>query len=71
MNNGLSGIEEDGKGKKLSSVEVQDKSRSGGCSFCWFVLKLYPDLERMTSRDSALFAEHLKKTHGLREGIQP
>ena len=72
MSNGLSGIEEGGKDKEPSSVEVLDRSRSGsGCSFCWFVIKVYPNLGRMSSRDAVLFTEHLKKAHGLRDEILP
>ena len=72
MNSGLSGIEEGGKDKKQSTVGVRAKAQSGStCSFCWFVLKLHPNPERMTSRDAALYTEHLKKSHGLKDEIQP
>ncbi len=56
--------------KKGASVDVQAKEQSGtDCPFCWFVLTVYPSLKGMAGRDSATFREHLKKAHGLREGI--
>ena len=44
---------------------------STSCSFCWFVLKLYPTLRGMTDRDAATFKAHLEKAHGLRNEIEP
>jgi hypothetical protein len=71
VNNSQSGIEDGGRNKKLSSVHIHAGAPpDGSCAFCWFVLKLYPDLGRITSRDSSLFREHLKKAHGWTEEIQ-
>ena len=45
-------------------------SRPGrSCSFCWFVLSVYPDLVGLAWRDEATFKEHLKESHGLAESI--
>jgi hypothetical protein len=56
--------------KKAQSVDAQAKAQSGtSCSFCWFVLAVYPSLKGMTEKDNATFREHLKKAHGLSEGI--
>ena len=58
-------------GKKGYSAEVKAKSHSStSCSFCWFVLTIYPSLRGMTPRDEATFREHLKKAHGLIEKIR-
>ena len=72
MTSGPIGIEDAGKGKKLYSANAHAEagSRSGtGCSFCWFVLTLYPNLQGMTSRDAATYTAHLKKEHGLKDEI--
>jgi len=59
-------------GRKAYSVNVQVKAHSStSCSFCWFVLALYPTLKCMTERDSTTFKAHLEKAHGLKEEIQP
>ncbi len=64
---------DEGKGAgKAYSVHVHGKAQpSGGCSFCWFVLALYPTLRGLTERDSTTFRLHLQKVHGLRDEIQP
>ena len=68
MNSSTSGEE---AGKRPYSAKVQAKAHSStGCSFCWFVLTLYPTLKGMTERDSATFEEHLRKSHGLKKEIQ-
>ena len=41
------------------------------CSFCGFVLSIYPTLKGMTTRDGATFREHLKSEHGLKQDILP
>lgn len=71
MKTGLGGFE-DGRGKKLYSAKVEAKAQSSSsCSFCWFVLQLNPTLKGMNPRDEVTFREHLKKSHGLTEEIQP
>ncbi len=64
---------DDGKGgRKAYSVNIQVKAQSStSCSFCWFVLNLYPTLKGMTESDSTTFKAHLHKVHGLRDEIQP
>ena len=37
------------------------------CSFCDFVLCVYPTLDCMTDLDSTMYREHLKRAHGLRQ----
>jgi hypothetical protein len=59
-------------GRKTYSASIRVKVPSStSCSFCWFVLKLYPTLKGMTDRDAATFKAHLEKTHGLRHEIEP
>jgi hypothetical protein len=55
---------------KLYSVNVQAKAHSStSCSFCWFVLSLYPSTAAMTARDALTFRVHLEKAHGLQGEI--
>ena len=57
---------------KAYSAKVQAKAQpSSGCSFCWFVLTIYPTLKGMTPRDTTTFQEHLRKAHGLTHEIAP
>jgi hypothetical protein len=57
--------------RKGYSAKVQAKAQSStSCSFCWFVLTLYPTLNGLTPRDEATYREHLKKAHGLSEEIE-
>lgn len=49
-------------------IEYQSKA---ACSFCCFVLTLYPTLKGMTPRDTTTFREHLVNAHGLRKEISP
>ena len=59
-------------GRKAYSVNVEVKAQSStSCSFCWFVLALYPTLTGLTERDSTTFKAHLQKAHGLTEEIRP
>ncbi|HYW85667.1 MAG TPA: hypothetical protein VFB30_20615, partial [Spirochaetia bacterium] len=58
--------------RKAQSAKVQAKAQSSStCSFCWFVLTIYPTLKGMTPRDTATFREHLTKAHGLSHDIAP
>ena len=58
------------KGKALSEQE-KAKAKSGvTCSFCWFVLTIYPTLKGMTERDEATYREHLETVHGLSQEIR-
>jgi hypothetical protein len=71
MTNGPTGIESPVKGRKLYSVNVHAKVQSSpSCSFCWFILSLYPTLKAMTPRDEATYKTHLEKEHGLQKEIQ-
>lgn len=59
-------------GRKAYAASIRVKVPSSTtCSFCWFVLKLYPTLKGMTDRDTATFRAHLQKVHGLRDEIEP
>lgn len=58
-----------GKTAYHATVRVKAPS-STTCSFCWFVLKLYPTLKGMTDRDTTTFRLHLEKVHGLRNEIE-
>jgi hypothetical protein len=56
--------------RKAYSAYIQAKTTSNtSCSFCWFVLTIYPTLKGMTPRDGATFREHLKNAHGLKQEI--
>jgi len=58
--------------RKAYSPKVQAKSdTSTNCSFCWFVLNVYPTLRGMAPLDDAMYREHLKGAHGLTQEIQP
>jgi hypothetical protein len=58
-------------GRKAYSVNIQVKAQSSAsCSFCWFVLTIYPTLAGMTERDSTTFKSHLKQAHALKDEIQ-
>ena len=58
------------KERKAYSAKVQARAQSSSsCSFCWFVLTIYPTLKGMTARDAATFREHLRKAHGLKHEI--
>ena len=71
MNNGQNAADGRIGGSRPYSVHVKVKAQSStDCSFCWFVLALYPTLKRMTERDSATFTAHLTKAHGLKGEIQ-
>lgn len=72
MTNGQNAADEGISGGKAYSVKVQVKAQSStSCSFCYFVLTLYPTLRGMTDRDTTTFKTHLEGVHGLREEIQP
>lgn len=71
MSNGPTTADEGEGARKAYSVSVQVKAQSNtSCSFCWFVLTLYPTLKEMTERDGATFKSHLRHAHGLRDEIQ-
>jgi len=63
---------DDGLGeRKAYSVSVHVKAQSStSCSFCYFVLTLYPTLKGMMDRDTVTFKSHLQQAHGLREEIK-
>ena len=57
-------------GAETYAVNIHAKAQSStSCSFCWFVLSIYPTLKDMTPRDRATFTEHLKTAHGLKQEI--
>lgn len=71
MNNDRIATDESAAARKAYSVNVHAKAQSNtSCSFCWFVLGLYPTLRGMTERDTSTFKVHLEKMHGLKEEIQ-
>jgi hypothetical protein len=72
MSNGQNSADERVNGRKVYSVNVQAKAQSStSCSFCWFVMTMYPSLNGMTERDGATFKAHLQKSHGLKDEIRP
>ncbi|MGH9920387.1 MAG: hypothetical protein ACRD6W_16155 [Nitrososphaerales archaeon] len=59
-------------GRKAYSASIRvEVPSTASCSFCWFVLKLYPTLKAMTERDTETFRAHLEKVHGLSKEIEP
>ncbi len=53
-------------GAKTYAVNIHAKAQSStSCSFCWFVVTLYPALKGMPDRDHVTFKTHLEKSHGL------
>lgn len=72
MTNGQNAADRLDAGSKVYSVDVHAKVQSGkSCSFCWFVLHIYPTLRGMSPRDQSTYKVHLEKAHGLRDEIQP
>jgi len=72
MSDAKNAADEGISGKKAYQASIRVKVPSSEtCSFCWFVLKLYPTLKGMTDRDTATFRAHLENVHGLGEEIQP
>ena len=70
MSNGQNAADGHGGARKAFSVDIQAKAQSStSCSFCWFVLTLYPSLKGMTERDSTTYRAHLQKSHGLEKEI--
>jgi hypothetical protein len=71
MSIGQNAADERKGGRKLFAANVQVKAQSStSCSFCWFVMTIYPTLNGMIDRDSDTFRLHLEKAHGLRPEIQ-
>ena len=63
----------DGKrdARKAFAANIQVKAHSStSCTFCWFVMTIYPTLKGMIERDSDTFRLHLQKAHGLKPDIQ-
>lgn len=52
-------------------VELEAPSSVATCSFCRFVLTLYPDLKRLKEKDAVVFKAHLDQVHGLGGEIEP
>jgi len=70
MTHGQNAVDDGPGGRKAYSVHIQAKAQSStSCSFCYFVLTLYPTLKGMTDRDTATFKSHLEQAHGLKEEI--
>jgi hypothetical protein len=71
MSIGQNAADESKGGRKLFAANVQVRAQSStSCSFCWFVMTIYPTLNGMIERDSDTFRLHLEKAHGLRPEIQ-
>ncbi len=59
-------------GSKAYAANIRVKTQSStSCSFCWFVISIYPDLAGMSSSDEVTFRKHLIKSHGLKEPTLP
>jgi len=71
MTNGQNAAGDGLGGRKAYSVNIHVKAQSStSCSFCYFVLTLYPTLKGLTDRDTATFKSHLQQAHGLMDEIQ-
>jgi len=72
MGIGQNAADERKGGRKLFAANIEVKAQSStSCSFCWFVMTIYPTLNGMIDRDSDTFKLHLEKSHGLTPEIQP
>jgi hypothetical protein len=57
---------------RADSAKVDaEVEKSSDCTFCWFVLTLYPALTGMSEKDAYSYKDHLKNEHGLGKDIQP
>ena len=71
MSIGQNASDERKGGKKLFAANIQVKAHSStSCTFCWFIMTIYPSLSGMTDKDGATFKTHLEKSHGLSAEIQ-
>ena len=71
MASGQIGADEGNNGRKAYTVNVHAKAQStSSCSFCWFVVAVYPTLQGMTPRDESTYRSHLQKSHGLTFGMR-
>ena len=58
-------------GRKEFTANIQVKAQSStSCTFCWFIMTIYPTLSGLTVKDGATFKTHLEKSHGLSAEIQ-
>jgi hypothetical protein len=58
-------------GRKAFTANIQVKAHSStSCTFCWFIMTIYPTLSGMTENDSTTYKMHLEKSHGLCAEIQ-
>ena len=72
MGIGQNAADESKGGRKLFAANVQVKAHSStSCTFCWFIMTIYPTLSGMTDKDGSTFKQHLEKSHGLSADIQP
>jgi hypothetical protein len=72
MSIGQNAADERDGGRKLFAANIQVKAQSStSCTFCWFIMTIYPALSGMTDKDGATFRTHLEKAHGLTPDIQP
>jgi hypothetical protein len=70
--NHAQGTADSGQGPKAFSLGVEAKLHSSTkCSFCWFVISIYPTLSGLTDRDSLTYRAHLQREHGLSDEIEP
>lgn len=61
----------EGAPKPYPAKSQANAESASGCSFCWFVLTIYPSLTGMTESDGETFREHLIKSHALKRDIMP
>lgn len=71
MTNGQDGSNKAQTGRAAYRLNLKAKTGSStSCSFCWFVLALYPTLTGMPDSDTSTYAAHLKRSHGLKAEIE-
>ena len=71
MSIGQNAANRKGDGKKTFAADIQVKAQSStSCTFCWFVMTIYPTLKGMIEKDSDTFRLHLQTAHGLKPEIQ-
>ena len=72
MSIGQNAADERNGGRKAFTASIQVKAQSStSCTFCWFIMTIYPTLSGMTDKDGTTFKMHLEKSHGLSADIQP
>jgi hypothetical protein len=69
MGDGKLGTKKGGEPDDPPSASIMALSGTS-CSFCWFVIMVYPAMNGLGERDFTTFKAHLVKAHGLHGEIE-